>query len=74
MKLTPVIYRYKLILSLLVLLLFCLLVVKEVGGRWLSVMVVVDPVLCVSADVFMTCEKRRYPPKTRVCFNILCVC
>ena len=30
------------------------------------VMVVVAPVLCVSADVFMTCAKRRQPSKTRV--------
>ena len=30
------------------------------------VMVVVAPVLCVSADVFMTCAKRRHAPKTRM--------
>ena len=30
------------------------------------VVVVVVPVLCVSADVFMTCAKRRHPPKTSV--------
>ena len=39
---------------------------KKVGSQWWPVMAVVAPVLCVSADVFMTCAKRRHPPKTRV--------
>ena len=29
-------------------------------------MALAAPVLCVSADVFMTCAKRRHPPKTKV--------
>ena len=30
------------------------------------VIVLMAPALCVSDDVFMTCAKRRLPPKTRV--------
>ena len=49
----------------------CFVIILWACGErsWRSVvmvMVVVVSVLCVSADVFMTCAKRRQPPKSRV--------